>query len=537
MQEGAACPLLLRRYNRAHKPRLRKDKQYRSDKTMDSNTWVQGKNPITRMDFPDPDIIRVGDTYYMVSTTMYFMPGCVILRSYDLIHWEYLTRVYDTLEDTPAQRLEGRENAYGKGMWAATLRYHEGTFYICFVANDTHKTYLYRAQNILGPWEKSCIEGFYHDCSLLFDDDGRKYIVYGNKVIRLTELNDALTAPKENGLDRVIADTGESRFLGYEGSHFYKINGKYYLFVIHSLKDRWKRVESCFCSDTLEGDFTGGIVFNDDFSYFGNGVAQGAIVDTPDGRWYCCLFQDRGAVGRIPVLLPMQWENDMPVIGEAGKTPLFIANRSERPGHLYAPLYGGDDFERGALKPYWEWNHSPDQRYFALGGGAYRIVNGKRCESLTQAVNTLTQRGIYPGCEAFVTLDGADMRDGDAAGLCVLQDLWGYVGLEKERGRYALVMREKRRGDPENGVIAESIPMAGSRVRLKARMDFKNQRDEALFFYELEGQWKPIGRGHKMAFLLSHFTGNRFGLFSFSTREPGGGAAFSAFRYRADEDA
>lgn len=504
---------------------------------MEKNAWVRGRNPITRMDFPDPDIIRVGDTYYMVSTTMYFMPGCVILRSYDLIHWEYLTRVYDTLDDTPAQRLEGGQNAYGKGMWAATIRYHEGTFYICFVANDTHKTYLYRAESILGPWKKSLIEGFYHDSSLLFDDDGRKYIVYGNRVIRLTELNDEMTAPKENGLNRVIADTGESRFLGYEGSHFYKINGRYYLFVIHSLKDRWKRVETCLSSDSLEGTFTGGIVFNDDFSYFGNGVAQGAIVDTPDGRWYCCLFQDRGAVGRIPMLLPMKWEGGVPVIGEDGKTPLTIENRSERPGHVYAPLYGSDDFEDAALKPYWEWNHMPDKRYCALGQGQYRIRNGRVSASLTQAVNTLTQRGVYPGCEAEVTLDGADLKDGDAAGLCVLQDLWAYVGLEKENGRLSLVMRQRRRGDAENGVIAQCIPVADSKVRLKARMDFENMRDEATFFYERDGAWQPIGGAHKMAFLLSHFTGNRFGLFSFATRQAGGGAAFSAFCYRADEEA
>ena len=101
-------------------------------------------NPITRMDYPDPDVIRVDDTYYMVSTTMYFMPGCEILRSYDLVHWEHAAYVYDRLDSTPAQRLEDGKNIYGCGMWAASLRYHDGIFYICFVANDTHKTYLYR---------------------------------------------------------------------------------------------------------------------------------------------------------------------------------------------------------------------------------------------------------------------------------------------------------------------------------------------------------------------------------------------------------
>ena len=144
-------------------------------------------NPVTRLDYPDPDVIRVDDTYYMVSTTMHFMPGCEILRSYDLRNWEHVTYVYDRLDSTPGQRLEGEENIYGKGMWAASLRCHKGTYYICFVANDTHRTYLYTADCIEGPWKKRYVEGFYHDCSLLFDDDDRVYIAYGNKDIYITD--------------------------------------------------------------------------------------------------------------------------------------------------------------------------------------------------------------------------------------------------------------------------------------------------------------------------------------------------------------
>ena len=105
----------------------------------------QTSNPITNLDYPDPDVIRVGDTYYMVSTTMHFMPGCEILRSYDLINWEHMTYVYDRLDSTDEQSLRENKNCYGKGMWAASLRYHKGKFYICFAANDTQKTYLYTA--------------------------------------------------------------------------------------------------------------------------------------------------------------------------------------------------------------------------------------------------------------------------------------------------------------------------------------------------------------------------------------------------------
>ena len=192
------------------------------------------KNPILRCDYPDPDVIRVDDTYYMLSTTMHFFPGGAILRSYDLMNWELLGYVYNELEDTEAAHLAYNRGIYGQGMWAPSLRYHNGTFYVCFVANDVHKTYLFHTTNIEGSWQCHEIDGFYHDCSLFFDDD-RIFIVYGNKEIYLTELNSDLTAPLEGGLHRLLVkDTGDVR-LGYEGAHMYRIHGSYYLFFIHCL--------------------------------------------------------------------------------------------------------------------------------------------------------------------------------------------------------------------------------------------------------------------------------------------------------------
>ena len=225
---------------------------------MESKIQIQDAevNPITRLDYPDPDVIRVGDIYYMVSTTMHFMPGGEILRSYDLVNWEHAAFVYDRLDSTPGQRLEGGQNVYGKGMWAASLRYHKDKFYVCFVANDTGKTYLYTSGAIAGPWEKHQIEGFYHDCSLLFDGDDA-YIAYGGKDIYITQLNAGLTAPLAGGLHRLAVSDAGHPGLGYEGTHFYKINGKYYLFFIHSLRDRWMRTEACFVADTIDGTFSG----------------------------------------------------------------------------------------------------------------------------------------------------------------------------------------------------------------------------------------------------------------------------------------
>lgn len=551
---------------------------------------IKGMNPILSMDYPDLDVIRVGDTYYMVSTTMHFMPGAVILRSYDLINWEILTYVYDELDNTPEQRLEGGKNCYGAGMWAASLRYHKGTFYVCFVANDTHKTYIYQAKDICGPWKKQYVEGFYHDCSLLFDDDDRVYIVYGNTQIWLTELKVDLTGPKPGGLHRMLVEDTGDVCLGYEGSHIQKINGKYYLFLIH-----WpnaapnRRTEACFMADSLTGEFKGRDVMDDDMGYRNAGSAQGGIVDTPEGDWYAVLFRDMGAAGRIPVLVPVHFEDDFPVFGIQetppdadgnvsgaygnasdadgnafdackkvfgvyGKVPAVLETLSIRPDHRYEPLYSDDDFcyqpsedGRVHLKKVWQWNHTPDNSLWTVTErpGHLRIRTGKKVTDLTQAVNMLTQRTYWPYSEASVLLDAEGIKDGDYAGLCMLQSCYGMIAVTKEAGTYYLVMQARSLPERISNARKEAsmppreyarIPLEHPQVRLKAVGDFHTGRDEVRFFYEQAGQWIPLGPWHKMYFRLDHFTGCRFGLFIYSTREMGGIGDFSEFCYKDKPD-
>ncbi|WP_234124669.1 glycoside hydrolase family 43 protein [Clostridium hydrogenum] len=504
-------------------------------------------NPIIWADYPDPDIIRVYDTYYMISTTMHFMPGGTILRSYDLVHWEVATHVYNILEDTPEQKLEGEKHIYGKGMWAASLRYHKGKFYVCFVANDTHKTYLFTADNINGPWKKQIIEGFYHDASLLFDDDERVYIIYGNTEIHLTELKSDLSGPKLGGIDRIIVKDNEPHHLGYEGSHFYKINGKYYAFFIHILKSKGRRTEACFMADSLEGEFTGEDVFDDDMEYHNSGVAQGGIVDTPDGKWYSMLFQDHGAVGRIPVLVPLHFENKFPVFDV--KAPKYIEVTSTRLGYEYKPLVGNDDFIYGAdengkvhLKDFWQWNHIPNDALWSVTKkpGTYSIDSGKISSNLNYAVNTLTQRTVGPACEAIVTLDGSKLKDGDYAGLCLLISSYGFIALKREAGKSYLVMSARTTGDKSIfGNLVDSkpaeeyerIPIASHKVTLKAYGNFKDGKDECEFYYQDGETWNKLGITHNLVWKMDQFVGGRFGLFMYSTKEVGGTAEFSRFRY------
>lgn len=536
-----------------------------------------GTNPIIKMDFPDPDVICVNDTFYMISTTMHFMPGAEILRSYDLINWEHASYVYERLDSTPGQTLEGKNQVYGKGMWAATIRYFDGMFYIIFVCNDTGKTYLYRSNQIDGPWEKSIVEGFYHDASLLFDvqeESGKrvvkKYIVYGNTDIYLAELNDEMTGLSDKAARIIVSDAGIPS-LGYEGSHLYKINGKYYLFLIHSKRDRWRRVEACYVADSLDGEFTNidltdGDLFDDDLGYRNSGIAQGGIVEGPEGVWHAIMFQDSGAIGRLPVLVPVTWKDRVPVFGKDGKASEQVEVTSLRPDYKYQPLVDSDDFRYDmhsmyesdkerygcfGLRSIWQFNHEPDLSLVNVDSdkGCLWITTDKLANSIYYAKNTLTQRMTFPKCSATVTLDTSGMKDGDSAGLAAFQGNYAWVGVQKEEGRTYAVMCSftNTSGDVWNlsddkGTILEKIELDSSKVILRLNASFDDTKvaegkpakdeyiDEVSCEVDTGEGFRHIGSPHRLSFRLDHFTGCRFGLFIYSEKETGGSAGFVDFK-------
>ena len=463
----------------------------------------------------------------MVSTTMYFMPGCEILRSYDLVHWEHAAFVYDKLDSTPAQQLEGKENIYGQGMWAASLRYHDGIFYICFVCNDTHKTYIYQSRDINGPWEKYNLKGFYHDNSILFDDDGKIYIVSGNKEIYLQELELVNKASSKSTIlsdenasspsGKLIITDSDDVYLGYEGAHFYKINGLYYLFFIHMPKSTGKRTEAVFVSDKPQGPYIGKDVMWDDRGYRGLGVAQGGIVDTPSGKWYSILFQDSGAVGRIPVLMPVRFENTIldeddhsgnsvfsgkevlfPVFGDDGIIPDEFEIEDLNPGYKYTPLVSSDDFKLKAkasetgFKPCWQFNHEPDLSLIRRDyeQGTVTITTGKLSSNLVQARNTLTQRTLFPECKCSVSLDGSALNEGDYAGLCVLESNYRFIGMTRQGSDYYLVLGKRdittggfwgERHDDEPFEELERIKIDSPIVTLSSYICYDNSSSDAQF--------------------------------------------------------
>lgn len=504
------------------------------------------QNPIQWIDLPDPDVIRVEDTYYMISTTMHLFPGGMILRSYDLAHWEIVTYLYDILEDSDRERLRNGQRAYGAGMWAATLRYHQGRFYVIFVANDIRDqncSFLFTSDRIEGPWEKRKIKGFYHDCSLLFEGD-RPFVAYGNGEIHLTELKKDLSGPLEGGFDQIVIRDQDDDMLRYEGTHFYRINGKYYMFFIHWPRyGTQRRVQSCFVADRIEGPYRGRRVLDDDMGYHNAGVAQGGLVETPDGRWYAMLFQDHGAVGRIPVLVPVTWDGEWPVFGNKGKVPLTQDVTSTRPEHPYAPLICSDHFNADDAKPgfCWQWNHIPDEGSWSLTDrrGWLRLKPLRKATNVVTAPNSIGQHTMGPACEATVLLDPTHMQDGDHAGLCVMQGDYAWIGVIKEGDKTYLCLTERS----EEGKQDPSLPgkilfqqlVDGNPIRLIAACRFDDHKDLSFFGYEEQGERFMLPIRHQLRYDLEHFMGARFELFCYPTTEIGGYADFDDFTIRITE--
>ncbi len=491
-------------------------------------------------DYPDPDVIRVGDTYYMVSTTMHFMPGCVILRSYNLLDWEFCTYVYDELEKTPGQQLLDGRGIYGKGMWAASLRYHKGIFYVSFVANDTGKTYLYTSKDIQGPWKKSIISGFYHDMSILFDDDGRVFVTHGNCALHLTQMKEDLTGPLPGGIDKIIVeDEREKVWLGYEGSHFYKINGKYYVFLIDMPKGKM-RTQTCFMADKVDGPYKKVEVFHSDLGGWNSGVAQGGIVQSNDGSWYGILFQDHGALGRIPVLVPVTFDGDRPVFGFEGKASEQVRVLDNRPGYKYKALYSSAFCDSdGKLNPMWQWNHIHNPALAYVKDEVLTIKTDRIVSNVVQATNTLTQRTFNEQCFGSVDLDASNINEGDYAGLCALEGEYAFIAITKREGKYFLTSAEHKitgnniEPSYEPNFLEEiEIPDAKITLGLKFNLSHNKENVQLMYFDQKQGQFVRLGNlSCKLRYTLDQFVGVRFALFNYSSKVAGGSASFSNFKY------
>ncbi len=486
-------------------------------------------NPVIYADVPDASIIRVDDTYYMSSTTMHVNPGIPVMKSKDLINWEIVSYAYDTLADIDATNLENDRNEYGRGTWASCLRYHNGTYYLSSFSGTTNKSYMFTTKDIENePWEMITMDASYHDHTIFFDDDGKIYMIWGVDRLTLVELKSDLSGIVEGSekviIEKASAPAGNNMMLGAEGSQIFKVNGKYYLFNICWPRNGMRTV-IVHRADNIMGPYEGKLALQD------KGVAQGGLIDTPEGKWFSYLFRDNGAVGRIPYLVPVKWEDGWPILGVDGKAPDTLDLPAQK--GLIPHIVNSDDFDRkdneADLSLVWQWNHNPVNELWSVRDreGYLRLTTGRTDENLLKARNTLTQRTIGPECTGVTSIDISNMKEGDYAGLTLLQKIYGQVGVKYIDGQKSIVMIS---GEDQASVEVESVPLSQDIVYLKATCDFEDRKDVADFYYSLDGKsWAKIGDQLKMSYTLPHFMGYRFGLFNYATETPGGYVDFDYF--------
>ena len=444
------------------------------------------------------------------------------MHSRDLVHWRIISYVYDYLNDDDFYNLRNGRNAYGKGQWATSLRYVDGVYYALFIANDQRKTYVYYTDDITKSyWKRHVIDRPFHDASLLFED-GHVYVVWGNGDLRITELEPDLSAVKEGGVDQLlISSPRQGMNLRAEGAHIYHIGDYYYVLEID-----WPRggvrTETCWRSKELLGEYESKVVLSGAVDGRGDGVAQGAIFDTPKGDWYAVMFQDHGAVGRIPTLQPVKWEDDWPILGDETVPVKEFEVNLKPDGDNYT--WASDEFDSTDLALVWQWNHKPVNNAWSLREKpGYMTLSALPATKIADARNTLTQRTVGPACESAVKYDVSGLKPGDHAGLCAFQSNFEALEIEvAEDGSKALVGLNRQEEFLR-------IPFTGNDVWFKIDFNFNN--DTAKMSYSLDGNsWTVTDYELRMRFTLDYFVGYRPAIYCYTTADtPGGKLAVDWF--------
>ena len=536
--------------------------------TVQAQSWTADNgngtftNPLFYDEFSDPDILRVGDDFYLAGTTMHAVPGLVILHSKDLVNWENVSYCFPRF-DFPEDRfaLRNHEEIYGQGIWAPCIRYANGQFYVFSNVNGKGLQ-CYTSKDIRGPWEHHNMKGSIYDLGVLFDDDGKVYAIHGYGTVKCTELEPDMSGPKE-GTERVIIPEGNG--VG-EGHHMYKINGMYYLISTdyrpngRTLCSRSKSIWGPYETRVITADETYGYHaasltqvprgtkyrIGEDGTKFGLGpldkdatactnAHQGGIVQFKDGSWWALLMQDFHSIGRTVCLMPMTWKDGWPMVGlegNIGRAPrtwfkpgvkVESGERKVESGEypVHAPYDRSDDFNYSSttLKPIWQWNHNPDDKQWSLKKGKLRI-NAMPAEQLMWARNTLTQRVIGPKSITTVELGVNGMKDGDVAGLGNINVPCSWLGVVKQGKTLTLRCFEQLTND----TVDTSVSLPDGKIWLRMIGDYDN--DQAQYAYSTDGtSFQTLGRMMPLSYQLISFQGSRHALFAFNVNGKNGGFA------------
>lgn len=511
-------------------------------------------NPLFYDEFTDPDLIRVDTVFYMVASSMHAMPGLTLLRSKDLVNWEFVTYVFDKLDLGPEFHLEGDKGIYGNGIWAPAIRYHKGTFYVFVNVND-HGLQVFSAQDPSGPWTHKNMGGRIYDLGILFDDDDKIYAVHSYDEVKLIEIKPDFSGYVE-GSEKVIIPKNNA--MG-EGHHFYKINGKYY--IISADYAPVGRMQ-CARADKPEGPYETVVIssretmgtqrgwWSKGYGFWSNipnegevmefekpsengfyavPLHQGGIVDLPNGEWWGFSMMDVKSTGRLTFLSPVTWKNGWPYFGLEG-------NLGRSPRTWFKPDIGmnttpittykrDDDFSSPKLQPIWQWNHIPVDKKWSLTEkkGMLRL-HTLPAKNFMYAKNTLTQRVMGPESNATVVLDVKSLKQGDVAGLALLNVPYYWIGVIRTNQGLAIRFYDL----VKNQSVDE--PILTNRVYLRANGNY--DKDIARLSFSTDGvNFKEVGDDLRLGYQMKTFQGVRYALFAFNTEgKEGGYADFDSFK-------
>ena len=515
-------------------------------------------NPLFYDEFSDPDILRVGDDYYLAGTTMHTVPGLVILHSKDLVNWENISYCFDRFDfQDDAFSLKNHKEIYGQGIWAPAIRYANGQFYVFSNVNGKGLQ-CYTAKDIRGPWTHHNMKGKIYDLSVLFDDDGKIYAIHGYGEVHCTELKPDMSGPIDE-TDRVIIPEGSA--VG-EGHHMYKINGMYYLIstdykpngrtLCSRSKSIWGPYETCvITADENFGyhaapltQWKGGRIMPDGTKFTipvadkdataCSNIHQGGIVEDQSGQWWALLMQDFHSIGRTVTLAPITWKDGWPFLGLEGnlgraprtwfKPNIKVKDEDQEAVKPHAPYDRNERFDGKLLGRVWQWNHNPEEKMWSLKNGRLRL-QAMPAEQLMWARNSLTQRVIGPTSITTVELYAKGMKDGDVCGLGNINIPCSWIGLVKQGKELTL----RWFWQAENDTIDRPVTLPQGKIWLRMCGDYDN--DVAEYAYSTDGQhFERLGREMRLSYQLTTFQGSRHALFAFNKNgKQGGYAEFDNF--------
>jgi len=482
------------------------------------------KNPVILCDYSDPDVIRVGDVYYMVASSFNFMLGLPILTSTNLVDWKLVNYACERI---PFPWYDEPQNA--KGIWAPSIRFHGGKFYI-FVGMPDEGIFFTEADDPLGKWsELSCVwsgRGFEDPCPIWDTDESgseRLYLVHGyvksrigfNSKLGLLELD--LESKKALGEDRIIFD-GTKTQPTIEGPKFYKRNGFYYIFApAGGVTEGWQTV---LRSRSIYGPYERKIVLEKGSTDI-NGPHQGALVDTPDGQWWFFHFQSTTPNGRVLHLQPARWKDDWPLIGVD-----IDGNGIGEPVRVWTKPYPdtqpslpatSDDFDTPQLGLQWQWCHNPVDTHWSLTEKkGFLTLHTLPADSLKMCRSMLTQKVMGYESQATLLLH-ATANDGMRGGLAFTGKQFRAIGLSAE-GIYTEV----------NGQVTIVKPCKAKKVWLRVNID--NSRNEHRFSYRLDGR-HYFDAGAAFDMREGFWKGIRVGLYAYHTKGDSQTLHFDNFVY------